>query len=287
MMNKGFEIIDINDRGTVIKLNDEEYYTIPHEADKDSWQPLVDGWSKDKQAIYLHANKIGKKLYSQIDFASFAVLDIYREHSYFTNELETKTIYFRDCSKVYIYSYMCDFAIIEDANPDTFVCIDMAKGQASDGKNDFRYNTKLPYKLKDAIVINDLYCKANNMIYFSYIKPLPLADCDSFEVINGEVDNIARDKNHVYYQDTIIEGANPQTFEFLPGCIGKDKAYYRDCDIDFYAKDDKQAYFISTPFMAKVIKTKSLANFRFVVIYELGYAFDDNYRYERGKRKKL
>jgi len=93
-------------------------------------------------------------------------------------------------------------------------------------------------------------------------------------------------KNYVYYKNEVIKGADSLTFAFLENCLSDKIPYYLNSDIGFYAKDKKKTYFISTPFMAKVIKTKSLKEFRFQVIDEKGYAFDAQYKYERGKIKK-
>lgn len=63
---------------------------------------------------------------------------------------------------------------------------------------------------------------------------------------------------------------------------------YLECDNEFYAKDDKQAYFIKTICdEVKIIKTKSTGDFQFKVVNGRGYAFDNQYRYYMGKRSKL
>jgi hypothetical protein len=274
---KKYEIIDIDYGYVHVRFSDNRTFKIPDQAHIETWKPLTECWSKDRKGLYQFNSKVHRKYYKHIDFDSFEAIEK------LDDEL---TIYFKDKNNVYIDSYMCGFSIIEEAIPTNFEIIDIKSGFSTDGKNDFYYEKKLPYQLKDRKPINTHYSQINNEIYFGMTAKME-SDISTFEIVNPLIPNVARDKNHIYYKNEIIEGADPSTFSFLEDCLSDKTPYYLDCDIDFYAKDSKQAYFISTPFMAKVIKTKSLNNFRFQVIEERGYAFDSEYRYERGKRKKL
>ncbi|WP_299610348.1 DKNYY domain-containing protein [uncultured Aquimarina sp.] len=251
------------------------------------WKKLGYGYSKDKKQIYYYNTEYFKKYYKEIDFETFHIVERHAEKNPYSVGGEYKeTIYFADKNNVYVNSYLCPFSIIEGISPKDLKLIDISKGYATDGANDYVFDQKLPYKIKNTKPINAVYLIANDIIYFGNTSPLE-CDAKSFELVHEAVLNIAKDKNHVFYKDQIIEGADPKTFQFLDACILPNKEYYQECDIDFYAKDSKQAYFISTPFMTKIIKTKSLHNFRFEVIDGRGYAFDDIYRYDRGKRKKI
>lgn len=73
----------------------------------------------------------------------------------------------------------------------------------------------------------------------------------------------------------------------MEDCIADDSPPYLECDIHFYAKDKNFAYFINVPFGFKIIKTKDLSNFRFIVRDGIGYGIDSNFYYEKGRRKKL
>jgi|GEM_PF-704418 len=272
-----YEIIGIEYGYVHVRFSDNQTTVkIPDQAHIETWQPLTENWSKDRNGLYQFESKVHRKYYKHIDFDSFQVID----------ELDDRTIYFKDKNNVYVNSYMCGFSIVEEAIPSGFEIINIEEGFATDGLKDFYYAEKLPYRLKDRKPLNTLYSQVGDHIYFGMTEKME-CDTQSFELVSAAVSNVAKDKSHVFYKNEIIEGANPLTFAFLEDCVSDKTPYYLNGDIDFYATDHKQAYFISTPFMVKVIKTKSLDEFRFQVIDEKGYAFDAQYRYERGKRKKL
>ncbi|WP_378181114.1 DKNYY domain-containing protein [Aquimarina sp. SS2-1] len=161
---------------------------------------------------------------------------------------------------------------------------DIEKGYSISGENNHFYNDQLPYKIGDIEPIKESYCKIGNAVYFGYLNKLH-ADVSSFEIVHPLVSTLAKDKDHAYFKDQILEGANPKTFQFLDVCLAPNRAYYLNCDIDFYAEGDRFAYFVGAPFRTKTIKTKDIDNFRFEVVDERGYTFDNKYRYERGIKK--
>ncbi|WP_299184970.1 DKNYY domain-containing protein [uncultured Aquimarina sp.] len=241
------------------------------------WQHLGSGYSKDSKRIYHWTKECFRKQLKGIDILSFELIQ--------ANESEN-TVYFKDKHAVYLDSYMSSCVVLEEADPEKFQIIDIDKGYASSGDIDYWYYAKLPYALTDLTRINRSYQKVRNSIYFGHTDKL-ICDVESFEIINHRVETVAKDNNHVYYKSEIIEGANPKTFQFLEECIRENSSYYLECDIHFYAKDDKYAYFINVPFGYKIIKTKDLANFRFVIKDEIGYGIDSKYIYEKGRRKKI
>lgn len=252
------------------------------------WEKLGYGYAKDKTKIYKYDKVVFKEYYSNIDFDTFRIVEGYTEKSKYNPANENvKTVYFADKNKVYIDGYCEGISVIEGIHPKDFKIIDIKNEYVTNGKEDFVFNRKLPYRLKDMETINSVYVKSNGTVYFWNTNVVASCDTNSFELVNDAVINIAKDKNHVYYKDKIIEGANPETFHFLEGCINTNRTYYQNWDIDFYAKDKRHAYFISTPFHVKVLKTNSLDNFRFKVIDKKGYAFDNTYQYYRGVRKKI
>jgi hypothetical protein len=290
MTPSDYEIIDTHTEWgwKYVRVKHNFIVKMPEQAHMQSWEALSQTWSKDRKGLYLNNSKVYSKMYDQIDFPTLKVLEVelkpYNEGPD-NHGFEEENIYFVDKNHVYVNSYMCEFSIVSGANPNTFQVTDVAKGFGTDGDRDFWYSDVLPYRLRDAETINDQYVRVNNRIYCGYLTQVE-CDTDTFEIIHPRVSNIARDKNHVFFKNDIIEGADAATFQFLEACVAQDRPYYSDGDIDFYATDNKRAYFVSTPFLIKPINTKSLANFHFKIIDDEGFAFDDQYVYTRGRRKK-
>lgn len=241
------------------------------------WVDLGFGYAKNSSGIFLWDTECFKKFVKHIDLATFAMIQ--------TNTAEN-TFYFKDVDAVYIDSYMTDQVKIENAYPKNFQLIDIDKGYATSNGKDFYYEVELPYRISDMIPINENYQRVGDAIYFGHTHQI-LCDTQTFEIINAKVSTVARDKNYVYFKSEVIEGACPKTFHFIDECVAENTANYQDCDIHFYAKDEKCAYFINVPFGVKIIKTKDLTNFRFIVKDGIGYGIDSNYYYEKGRRKKL
>ena len=241
------------------------------------WVNLGYGFSKDNNCIYYYDDTCFEQYLNKIDIASFSLIE--------ANEAEN-TIYFKDKNAVYLKSYMCGFTILPEASPNNFRIIDIDNGYSTSGEFDYWYESKLPYALSEMTPINESYQRVGDSIFFAHTIKMT-CDVNTFEQVHPKVATVFKDKGNLYFKNEIVEGANPATFHFLEDCIGNNSPYYLECDIHFYAKDDKQAYFVNEPFGIKIIKTKDLENFRFEVIDEIGYGRDSNYRYEKGRRKKV
>ncbi|MGV6860934.1 MAG: DKNYY domain-containing protein [Putridiphycobacter sp.] len=241
------------------------------------WVNLGHGYAKNNSGVYLRDTPCFKPYHKQIDLTSFEMIQ--------ANKSEN-TFYFKDKHNVFIDSYMCPQAILKNADPSHFKIINIDKGYSTSNTNNYWYDSELPYKIAEIHPLNDSYQKVGNEIYFGHLNKLE-CDHETFQIIHEKVPTVARDKNHVFYKADIIEGADPETFHFLETCIGKNAPYYLENDIHFYAKDKQYAYFINVPFGYKIIKTKDLDNFDFVVHNNIGYGKDAHYLYEKGKRKKL
>lgn len=231
----------------------------------------------DNKCILHFDKEVYRKFYPVIDFASFGII-----------ESNGSTFhYFRDKNQVYIESYMNAFAVLPDADPVDFRILDFKSGKSTSNGNDYLFDQKLPHRFDDYQVLSRYYQFAAGAVYFNYFHAMHEADIQSFEVLQGEqVGNVAKDKDHVYFRDKIVDGADPGSFHFLEECFSGE--YYTECDHTYYAKDKNQAYYVDTIGKAfKVIKTKSADQFHFKVIDELGYAFDGKYRYLFGKRKPV
>ena len=81
--------------------------------------------------------------------------------------------------------------------------------------------------------------------YYMGKQPVPIADYDSFHLI-GDINNLncsgcyAADKYRVYFEDHVVEGADPESFTEVVGYVGQDKnrVYWRWKGTDI--KDYKQ-----------------------------------------------
>ncbi len=238
----------------------------------------------DNKFILCYESEVFKKFYKTIDFETFEIITTNAEYD---NDGFASTIYFGDKNHVYIQSAFTSFSILENANPKDFKVIDIQKGYTFSNGNYYRHNDKMPFDLSKAKHLNDYHIRVEDQLYFGDVKRIENVDLESFVIPYPEkVENLAKDKNHVFFKGKIVLEVNPDTFKVLEGCL--DGTYYLECDNTFYAKDDTYAYFIRTiSDEVKVIKTKSLEDFHFKVIDERGYAFDKEYSYYMGKRTKL
>lgn len=231
----------------------------------------------DNQMILHFDSEVFRKFYHIIDFPSFEVIQ--SNGSTFH--------YFKDKNHVYLESYMNRFAILPNANPTDFHILDFENGKANSGTNDYVFDQLLPHRLAAYEPISAYYQRVGSKIYCAYTHELLGVDAASFQVLYpNDVQNVAKDKNHVYFRNEVVEGADAESFTFLEACFNSD--YYREQDHTYYAKDKNVAYYVDTIAKTfKVIRSKDLANFSFKVIDELGYAFDEKYMYLFGKRAKM
>ena len=129
--------------------------------------------------------------------------------------------------------------LIEGADPLTFEFIsgDLSK----DINHLYLDNSILPYvDSKTFKHIGGSYYRDKNKVYYTCIQNCVIsingADPETFQdisfLVDGSMDtsghSIARDRKNVYYQNTIVEGADSATFVLLGGKFAKDKSkiYY-------------------------------------------------------------
>lgn len=245
-----------------------------------TWVNLGKGFAKKGKEITFYNDRQFAKLYHSIDFPTFELIESY----------QTSTNYFKDKNHVYIDSYMNrDFAILEDANPNDFKILDIKKGYATSQKIDFYYHSKLPFRLKDYHFFEgNVYQRVGNEIFWGLTTKIE-CDADTYELVDSREyhKTVFKDKNHIYHKGKIVENADPATFHFIENCIEETlRPRYANQDIHYYAKDDQFAFFVDSIDGIKVIKTKDLEGFDFKVVDGEGYAYDKDYTYHIGKRKK-
>ena len=280
IMDFDYEILELEWDYQIIKDASGKKRKIIRGVDYDlDWIKLNEEFAKNGNTIFRFWDECFKILYKIIDIESFEVV-----------ESKESVHYFKDKNHVYIDSYMNVFSILENANPNTIKVLDIEKGLATSENTDYYYDQIIPFRLKDATIYEgDLYQKVGEQIYFNFREKV---DCDAqtFQLVdNRECHKIVyKDKNYVYYKGKIVEDADPVTFHFIENCINEEQRLrYNNCDIHYYAKDKKYAYFVNSPFAIKRIKTKHLEEFNFKVIDSEGYAFDSEFVYHNGIRRKI
>ena len=168
--------------------------------------------------------------------------------------------------------------------------MDIENGYSTSANIDYWYGVKIPFRLADAVIFEGgIYQKVGNQVFFSFVNKLD-CDADTFEIVDKREHHktVFKDKNHIYHKGKILEGANPKTFHFIENCINDElRPYYYNCDIHYYAKDDQYAYFVDSVNSIKIIKTKDVDGFDFKVVDSRGIAFDKNYEYHRGVKKRI
>ncbi len=241
------------------------------------WVRLGHGYSKDGKGVYLWNDPCFNKYRKQISLPTFEMIQ--------ANEAGN-TFYFRDENAVYIDSHMAYQIRVENADPKDFRILDIDQGYATSNGKDYWYDSELPYRISEIKHINGSYQQVGNSIYFGHIEKLSCHP-ETFEIVHEKVPTVARDSEHVFFKSSVIEGADPETFRFMEECTEDDAPAYLEDDIHFYATDKRYAYFVDSTYGVKIIKTKDLSNFRFIVKDGIGYGIDSNYLYEKGRRRKL
>lgn len=237
----------------------------------------------DNKFVLFYDSEVFKKFYKIIDFETFQIKATNAE----TEDDYASTIYFEDKNNIYLQSAFCSFCILENAIPADFKILDIKKGYTFSDGNYYRHSDIMPFSYSKAKYLNDYYAIADDKLYFGDTELVENVDIKSFIIPHSElIGNLGMDKDYVFFKGKIIPNANPETFKILESCL--DGTYYLECDNAFYAKDDKQAYFVRTiSDEVKIIKTKNVHDFHFKVIDERGYAFDKDYNYYMGKRTKI
>ncbi len=246
-----------------------------------TWVKLGEGFAKRDNEITFFDEKKFSKLYNIIDFETFELI---QSHNVTTN-------YFKDKNNVYVDSNMNkDLIILEDANPNDFEILILKMAILLQQISTIGMALKIPFRLADAVIFEGgIYQKVGNQVFFSFVNKLD-CDADTFEIVDKREHHktVFKDKNHIYHKEKILEGTNPKTFHFIENCINDElRPYYYNCDIHYYAKDDQYAYFVDSVNSIKIIKTKDVDGFDFKVVDSRGIAFDKNYEYHRGIRKRI
>ena len=193
--------------------------------DKETFQEISAVYSKDKNGVYVIENREWKKL-EGLDPVTFEIINING----------SVRQYLKDKNGVYSIDGDSDNLVLEKLpyDPQTYEVINQLYSR---DKNNIYYDNK---KIEGADLptfqrIDEyIYSKDKNNIYFRG-KKISGVDKETFEKIDKY--NYSKDKNNIYYDDKKIEGVDKNTFELtydfgsvVNGYYSKDKnnVYYEN-----------------------------------------------------------
>ncbi len=187
--------------------NDAYYLEEPMQADPETFEFLGGEFAKDKNHAYFREDVV-----MDVDPNDFKHLKGY----YAT---DGKTVYFMDVP-------------LDGFHPDKFVTLDDQKydeyiNYATDGESIYYgYNKIQGADPSTFETLNNGYAKDKGNVY--HYADITSFDAPSFEVLNSLY---TKDKDKVYYKDSIIKGADANTFMLMDNDLAKDNRYlYKNDD---------------------------------------------------------
>ena len=203
--------------------------------DKETFQEISAVYSKDKNGVYVIENRGWKKL-EGLDPVTFEIINI----------SGSARQYLKDKNGVYSIDGDSDNLVLEKLpyDPQTYEVINQLYSR---DKNNIYYDNK---KIEGADLptfqrIDEyIYSKDKNNIYFRG-KKISGADKDTFEKIDKY--NYSKDKNNIYYDDKKIEGVDKNTFELTYD--------FGSVVNEYYSKDKNNVYYENKKLKGIDVKT--------------------------------
>ena len=234
MKNKVFKIFVI-----MLLAANVSYAGSNPKIDKATFQEIDASYSKDKNGIYVWENRGWKKL-EGIDPVTFEIINI----------SGSARRYLKDKNGIYSIIYSMDGdsdkLVLENLpyDPQTYEVINQLY---SKDKNNIYYSDRkiigvdLPTFQR---IDENIYSKDKNNIYFRG-KKISGADKDTFEKIDKY--NYSKDKNNIYYNDKKIEGVDKNTFELTYD--------FGSVVNEYYSKDKNNVYYENKKLKGIDVKT--------------------------------
>ena len=207
--------------------------------DKATFQEIDATYSKDKNGVYVWENRGWKKL-EGLDPVTFEIINI----------SGSARRYLKDKNGIYSIIYSMDGdsdkLVLENLpyDPQTYEVINQLY---SKDKNNIYYSDRkiigvdLPTFQR---IDENIYSKDKNNIYFRG-KKISGADKDTFEKIDKY--NYSKDKNNIYYNDKKIEGVDKNTFELTYD--------FGSVVNEYYSKDKNNVYYENKKLKGIDVKT--------------------------------
>ena len=234
MKNKVFKIFVI-----ILLAANVSYAGSNPKIDKATFQEIDASYSKDKNGVYVWENRGWKKL-EGIDPVTFEIINI----------SGSARRYLKDKNGIYSIIYSMDGdsdkLVLENLpyDPQTYEVINQLY---SKDKNNIYYSDRkiIGVDLPTFQRIDEyIYSKDKNNIYFRG-KKISGADKDTFEKIDEY--NYSKDKNNVYYRNKKIEGADKNTFELTYD--------FKSVVNGYYSKDKNNVYYENKKLKGIDVKT--------------------------------
>lgn len=203
--------------------------------DKETFQEISAVYSKDKNGVYVIENRGWKKL-EGLDPVTFEIINING----------SARQYLKDKNGVYSIDGDSDNLVLEKLpyDPQTYEVINQLYSR---DKNNIYYDNK---KIEGADLptfqrIDEyIYSKDKNNIYFRG-KKISGVDKETFEKIDKY--NYSKDKNNIYYDDKKIEGVDKNTFELTYD--------FGSVVNEYYSKDKNNVYYENKKLKGIDVKT--------------------------------
>ena len=203
--------------------------------DKETFQEISAVYSKDKNGVYVIENRGWKKL-EGLDPVTFEIINI----------SGSARQYLKDKNGVYSIDGDSDNLVLEKLpyDPQTYEVINQLYSR---DKNNIYYDNK---KIEGADLptfqrIDEyIYSKDKNNIYFRG-KKISGVDKETFEKIDKY--NYSKDKNNIYYNDKKIEGVDKNTFELTYD--------FGSVVNEYYSKDKNNVYYENKKLKGIDVKT--------------------------------
>ena len=232
MKNKVFKIFVI-----MTLVANVSYAESNQKIDKATFQEITATYSKDKNGVYVWENRGWKNL-EGLDPVTFEIINI----------SGSARRYLKDKNGIYSIIY------------------------SMDGDSDNLVLEKLPYDSQTFEVINKLYTRDKNNIYYSDRKIIG-ADLSTFQIGS---DGFSKDKNNIYLEGKRILGIDKDTVKIieLPYIEDKNNVYYRNKKIEgadkntfeliydfgsvvnrYYSKDKNNVYYENKKLKGIDVKT--------------------------------
>ena len=234
MKNKVFKIFVI-----MTLVANVSYAESNQKIDKATFQEIDATYSKDKNGVYVWENRGWKKL-EGLDPVTFEIINI----------SGSARRYLKDKNRIYSIIYSMDGdsdkLVLENLpyDPQTYEVINQLY---SKDKNNIYYSDRkiIGVDLPTFQRIDEyIYSKDKNNIYFRG-KKISGADKDTFEKIDKY--NYSKDKNNIYYNDKKIEGVDKNTFELTYD--------FGSVVNEYYSKDKNNVYYENKKLKGIDVKT--------------------------------
>ena len=234
MKNKVFKIFVI-----MTLVANVSYAESNQKIDKATFQEIDATYSKDKNGVYVWENRGWKKL-EGLDPVTFEIINI----------SGSARRYLKDKNGIYSIIYSMDGdsdkLVLENLpyDPQTYEVINQLY---SKDKNNIYYSDRkiIGVDLPTFQRIDEyIYSKDKNNIYFRG-KKISGADKDTFEKIDKY--NYSKDKNNIYYNDKKIEGVDKNTFELTYD--------FGSVVNEYYSKDKNNVYYENKKLKGIDVKT--------------------------------